>query len=1267
MHILTIDQSETLYQDANPVDLDQPAGKIILLSAADTDIRLWASATKRQTMDGVRIASIQALNHPFSIDLYLEKTCKQAKIIVVRLLGGVNYWSYGVDELTKLAKNNGIKLLLLPADGKPDQELYQRSQIDEHSYQLASRLLDEGGPANADHFLALLNQLTIYAGDAGKLPDLTVTSVPSAGIYWPSQPSSLPIENFEALRTQIWRKNRPVVALLFYRALLLADDLHSIQGMITALSKRGLNPLPIFVSSLKDQEAAQFTHSLMEKAQIDLILNTTAFAISDGTQAIGKDLNDQAPFPFNVNDAPILQIALSSDQRKGWQKGMTGMNSRDLAMNIVLPELDGRLFTRIVGFKSPPSRDPLTHAFCTQSLSHRQNAEFVSRLAKNWIALRHRPNPQKRIAIILANYPNRDGRLANGVGLDTPQSVVHCLQALKKQGYAVDTIPDSGDALINHLKQGVTNQKQQGRIARVSYALDAYQRDLATLPKTMRNQIEAHWGEPANDPFVENDKFHLPIAPFGNAYILIQPARGYQIDPKESYHSPDLVPPHGYLACYLWLRYHGMIDAVIHFGKHGNLEWLPGKAVGLSNLCYPQAILGATPHLYPFIVNDPGEGTQAKRRTQAVILDHLIPPMTQAGLYGDTAELESKMDEFYEAQGLDPARLELLQQDILTLSERTGIDHDCGIDQDSDTLETKLLKLDNFLCDIKELQIRDGLHCFGKSPTGAEADHLLAAILRTPRGSNLYYDHNRPQSGLDQSLLRALSDDLALEFDPLTAEGGEPYHGVRPSILQTMSDQPWRINGDTVDRLESLALALISGEMKAETVGAHSAAIIYDYLPALRECLNLCGVEELKQLIRGLNGDYIPAGASGAPTRGKPEILPTGRNFYSMDSRALPTEAAWRLGQLSANALLERYLQDHGDWPRAMTLSAWGTSNMRTGGDDIAQALALIGVQPVWEGATRRVTGIEVIPLSVLDRPRVDITIRCSGFFRDAFPAQIQLLDKAMRKVMQLEESEAENPLKKHRLAHYQTLCDQGVTPEEAELISGFRIFSTKPGSYGAGLQTLMDEGIWQERGDFGRNFIDWSGYAYGAVGHGIEAKPALKARLNLSDAIIHNQDNREHDILDSDDYYQFEGGLSAAIHSINGRDVPIYHNDHALPEKPVIRSLKQEIGRVVKARAANPKWIDGVMRHGYKGAFEIAATVDYLFAFAATTRQVDAHHFKQCFDAYLGDERVRQFLQTHNEDAYKDIINRFEEAINRHLWHPKSNSIPMQLANLKK
>ncbi|NND50567.1 MAG: cobaltochelatase subunit CobN, partial [Rhizobiales bacterium] len=1015
-----------------------------------------------------------------------------------------------------------------------------------------------------------------------------------------------------------------------------------VDALIEALARAGLNALPLFAQSFKDETAAAMAARLLETASPAITINTTGFALSTpGT--------DQARTLLDDGARPVLQAVMAASGKEAWAGSPRGLGARDIAMNIALPEVDGRIITRAIAFKEQARFDEATEATLIAHVPDRGRVDFVADLAGGWVRLGAARESERRVALILANYPNRDGRIGNGVGLDTPASAAALIAALDQNGYRIGDAPRSGDTLMAMLLGGPTNAVCKSDICTgETLSIDRYLDFFAGLPDAVRQAVKQRWGEVCDDPFFTGEGLRLPVHRFGNLAIAIQPARGYNIDPKATYHYPDLVPPHGYLAFHAWLRGTFEAHAIIQLGKHGNLEWLPGKALALGPECLPEAALGPVPVIYPFIVNDPGEGSQAKRRTASVIVDHLTPPMTRAETYGPLRDLEVLVDEYFEAAQVDPRRAARLKRDILECASTTGLDADCGIAGEEDA-DGALAKLDAHLCDLKELQIRDGLHVLGAAPDGARLDRLLVALARVPRGAG--------DAG-DASLICALGADIGLDFDPLDADAHAPWEGLRPSFLIEVSHDPWRSHGDTIERLELLAERLVAGSVQAQLAWTATRAVLGEINDRLKPAVAQSGPAEIQAVLTALSGRFVTPGPSGAPTRGRAEVLPTGRNFYSLDSRAVPTEAAWALGERSASLLVEDFRQRNGAWPTHMALSAWGTANMRTGGDDIAQALALIGARPQWDRASGRVTGFEILPLAHLARPRVDVTLRVSGFFRDAFPAQIDLFDSAIRAIGALDENAHDNPIAAQMKIDRQGLAEAGADLETADRRAGYRVFSSMPGAYGAGLQTLIDEGLWQEREDFAKAYMRWSAFAYGGGTEGEEVPELFAHRLSHIEAVIHNQDNREHDLLDSDDYYQFEGGLSAAIEDVRGSRPVIYHNDHSRPESPKPRTLEEEIARVVRARAANPKWIAGVMRHGYKGAFEIAATVDYLYAFQATTGAVGDHHFELLFDAYLGDETVREFIGEVNPNALLDIAARFRDALARGLWHPRANRV---------
>ena len=1160
MHLLQA-RPGTAADETEAVDLGQTPGDIVFLSAADTELASLAGARDGLGEDfpSVRLANLMQLAHPMSVDLYADSVVAHAKIVIARVLGGAGYWPYGVEQLVETCAAASIPLALLPGDDQPDPEFAALGTVSAEATHRLWQYCVHGGPANSRSLLGFAADLVGHPAEW-----LEPAPLPRAGIWQPDS-AACGLDDLTAR----WVDGAPAAAIVFYRAHVQADNVAPFDALAGALDERGVNALPLFVSSLKDPVSADLVARMLEDADIDLVLNATGFAVSTPGA-------ERRATPFDACGRPVLQVVLAGGDEESWASGTQGLSARDIAMNVALPEVDGRIVSRAVSFKAEARYDALTQCSVVRYAPRPDRIAFTADLARAWIDLARTPAGERRVGIVLANYPNRDGRLGNGVGLDTPAGTVELLRAMAEQGYGVDGIPRDGNSLVEALAAGPTNAGVAGRAIRERLPLDDYLAFFASLPAAVREKVGERWGEPERDPlFVEapdeatpgtagGPAFAVPVLGFGNVLVGLQPARGYHIDPSATYHDPDLVPPHGYLSFYAWLR--ARVHAVVHMGKHGNLEWLPGKAIALSEECFPEAALGPLPNVYPFIVNDPGEGTQAKRRTQAVIVDHLTPPLTRAESYGPLSDLERLVDEYYEASGVDPRRLTLLRDEILDLVVRLGLDRDCGI-ADGEEAGEALAKLDAYLCELKEMQIRDGLHVFGRSPAGDLLRDLLVALVRLPRGED---------SGRTASLTRALARDLGLEdFDPLDCDLGARWTGNRPGALADVLDPPapWRTAGDTVERLEALAHALVGGSRTCPEGWTNAREVLDEVSQRIRPAVEACGAAEIQGVLTALDGRFLEPGPSGAPTRGRPDVLPTGRNFYSVDTRTVPTPAAWRLGWKSAALLVERHRQEHGAWPRRMALSAWGTSNMRTGGDDIAQALALLGVRPTWDAGSRRVTGFEVLPLEILDRPRVDVTLRISGFFRDAFPSQIALLDAAIRAIARLDESERDNPLAAVWGSDVERLAAAGVSRADAERRAGYRVFGSRPGAYGAGLQALIDERGWREEADLARAWIVWGGYAYGAGSEGGSAEHSLfERRLGGVEAVVHNQDNREHDLLDSDDYYQFEGGMSAAVHHLSGARPVVWHNDHSRPESPRVRRLEEEIARVVRARVVNPE-----------------------------------------------------------------------------------------------
>ena len=1183
--------------------LRQDPAEVVVLSAADSELIALKRAYARQEPPfSLRLANLLQLSEEESLGAYLDSVIHGAKLVVARVLGGYSYWGIGVNKFHDFCKRERIPLALLSGSGDEDPLLAEHSTLEAGERAALWQYLSQGGAENAEQFLRRAAVIIGYEGEFTEPKPML-----AAQLYYP--------ERGEISIGELQRGKEPKIAVLFYRALVQSANTEAVDSVIRDLERRGLAPIPIAVVSLKDKAAKQTIAEIFGKCPPMAVINLTGFCSGAAD-----------------NRVPVLQAIFATDEKTRWQKGSKGLSARDIAMGVALPELDGRIISRAVAFKTPLPKDEQTQLKQKLTRPLENRVRFLTAQTEGWVNLAKTPRNRRRIGVILANYPNRNGRIGNGVGLDAAASLVKLLKALKNSGYGLGELPKTSDELMAKLLASPTNRPAAAREGGIAYELADYLKLFAALPKSVRKAVKQKWGEPSGDPFVRGGAFVLPLVNYQNVYVGIQPARGYNIDPEKTFHDPDLPPPHGYLAFYFYLR---SMDALIHLGKHGNAEWLPGKSIALSEECFPEVVGGTTPNFYPFIVNDPGEGSQAKRRLSAVIIDHLTPPLRRAGLYGQLRELEALTDEYHEAAVTDHRRLEPLKERIFSLAGASRLEKDCQLEE-VDGAEAKLAQIDDYLCTLKERQIRDGLHILGTTPTGKRRSRLLLAIARANRGSAPH------QAGVTTALAR----DFGFKLDPLACNMAEKWEGGHPQPLASIVKSAWRSNGDAVERLEALALALIEGRTFASLRLRRTAPILAWIKTELAPRLKACGASELMNLQNGLDGGFVPPGPSGAPSRGRPDVLPTGRNFYSVDPRGLPTATAWTLGWCSAARLVTDYRKKHGRHPKRLGLSAWGTSNMRTGGDDISQAMALLGVRPKWDEESRRVNGFEILPLEVLGRPRVDVTLRVSGFFRDAFPNLIALFDMAVRAVAKLDEDPQQNPL-----------VGEDVGGNSAKPL--LRVFGPKPGAYGAGLQALIDEGGWRSKADLAEAYLKWSDTAYTAAEpEGQPAASQFAANLGRLEAVVHNQDNYEHDILDSDDYYQFVGGMTAAVSHLSGREPTTYMNNHSVSHSPRIQTLAEELAKVVRARAVNPRWIEGVMRHGYRGGAEIAATVDYLFAFAATTEAVQDHHFDLLFSAYAEDEKVREFMRDHNPHALAEMMAKFQEAIKRGLWKPTHNTV---------
>src|SRR5215213_9465406 len=1218
------------------------AAELLFLTTADTEILAAARATDLLPKDfpEVRCANPAMLDDPSP---FFDEALPGARAVLVRLLGGRRTWPEGFEELRRRCAETETPLLAFGGEAEPDAELTTLSTAPPGAVAEAFEYLRWGGVANTANLLRFVADTLLLEGH-GFEPSVPV---PELGVYHPRLAEGASLADLVELHDP----ERPTVGVIFYRTHLLGGNTAFVDALTEALEDAGANALPVYCYSLRPGAYGSVPALELLKGRVDSLVTTVLASGGSNAADAQKGEGPEGWLEWEVPaleelGVPVVQGICTTSPREAWLCSDAGLSPLDTAWQVAIPEFDGRIVSVPFSFKEHLREQTPVGAPLSLYEADPERTRRLAGLATRFASLGRTPNAEKRVAVLLSNYPTKHSRVGNAVGLDTPASAVRLLREMKESGYEVDGVPEEGDALIHsligsggHDLEFLTQEQLGGAAGRLD--VGRYAGWFARLPEELRVGVEERWGPPPGELYVDGGEIVVAGLSFGNVFVGIQPPRGFGENPIAIYHDPDLPPTHHYLAAYWWMIEEFGADAMVHLGKHGTLEWLPGKSLGLSSSCAPDATLRDVPLFYPFVVNDPGEGTQAKRRAHATVVDHLIPPMTRAETYDDLARLEQLLDEYYQVETLDPSKLPAIRVRIWETLREAELHRDLGVEEQPEEFSDFLTHVDGYLCEIKDLPIRGGLHVLGETPEVEPLRHLLASVLRLGAGGV-------------PGLRRAIGAAFGLDEKSLAENGGTkveapPGLARYPTAVATASA--------LLDSLEEAQQALLlaleergwdpdsAGTVCEETLGFSDADVKRSLRFAAEEVVPrlMRTPEEMGNLLSGLEGGYVPAGPSGSPTRGLVNVLPTGRNFYSVDPKALPSVLSWEVGQGLADNLLRRYLEEEGRYPETVGIVVWGTAAMRTQGDDIAEILALLGVRRAWNEESRRVVGLEVIEPGELGRPRVDVTVRISGFFRDAFPNLISLLDEAFTRVANLDEPTEMNFVKKH--------ADEEKRNGADERRSTTRIFGSRPGAYGAGLLPLMDSRNWRTDEDLAEVYAVWGGYAYGRGLDGVEAREAMESNLRRTEVAVKNIDNREHDLFDSDDYFQYHGGMIAAVRALTGRDPKAYIGDSADPSRVKTRDLSEEARRVFRSRVANPKWISAMQRHGYKGAFELSATVDYLFGYDATAGVVEDWVYSDVTRKYVLDEEVRDFMQQSNPWALRAISERLLEATQRGLW----------------
>ena len=1040
-----------------------------------------------------------------------------------------------------------------------------------------------------------------------------------------------------------YKEDRPTVGVIFYRAEWITGDFTYHAALIRAVEAAGMNVIAVFSNSYRDERVE--SPSLMDAIRkyffrdgqpfVDVIISTMKFSIKAGGTRI-EDLYELG--------VPILEAYTVLAQKEEWERSPSGLDPMEVSMSVAMPEFDGVIHAVPIAAKVRDESGEVSYAAFDERM------ERIARKARKWAALRHKPNAEKKIAVVFHNYPPTNANIGSAAGLDSPESVIRLLTAMRAAGYVIDEIPESSKAFMKLLTDHATNDRRfmsatQAKSADGQLTAEQYRAFFTELPIEVRAQLTKDWG----DVFNYDGKLLIPGTLNGNLFITVQPPRGFGEDPGKLLHSPDAAPTHHYIGYYHWLRDIWKADAVIHVGTHGSLEWLPGKSTGLSNSCYPDISLGDLPDIYPYWITIVGEGIQAKRRGAACLISHLSPPMELAGDFEELGELEQVLDEYVHFRASQPDNLEAAE--ALVREKAAACHFEDEIEEGAD-FSDYATALHNYVTDIKNMQIRTGLHILGRAPEGERLIDFVCALVRMEHGG-------------EASLVRLIAAQAGYDYEELlthsarmTADGmtyGRKLDAVESELRAIIA---FLAEHDYTPEAAEAALALpIIAAASAEARASFSQAlheIVEDMVPRLRRTEG-----EITETLRALTGRYIEPSPAGAPTTNGVDVLPTGRNFYGLDPRCMPTPAAWEYGKQLGDALIEQYISDEGRYPEAVGIVFWAGSNMRSHGQCIAELFYLMGVRPIWLRPSQRVCALEVIPLADLKRPRIDVTARISGLFRDAVPNAVHWVDEAVRMVRDLDESDAENYVRKHVLSDTAWLEEQGEVRESAWERASVRIFGDPPGAYGAGIGDLLESKAWETLDDLAAVYTRFSGTAYGGDRFARGYDPEVfQRRMAGLDVTVKNEDTRETHMFSSDDYNAYHGGMIATVRALTGKAPRSYTGDSSDRQRIVLRSVEEEAARLFRGEAMNPKFIEGMKAHGYKGASDLANYLAHSCQWDATSAVMKDWMYEGYARKYVLDAGMQAWMQDVNPWALHRMAETLLEAQQRGLWNASEGTL---------
>ncbi|NEU04605.1 cobaltochelatase subunit CobN [Clostridium senegalense] len=1172
-------------------------------------------------------------------------------IIFITAHGGISYFK----SLNKIMDKYQGKKKFFIHSGLDDEnnELFKKSSISKEEYIGILNYFLIGDTENLENMILHLAKNLgekNYKVNSPKYPKWE-------GIYYPGKN----IENYEEYIEGLRNNEKPIIAILFYSKYMHENNVEHIDRFIKEIENLQGQPLAIYTSSAPNLSMGckgfqwVVDNILMKdgKSQVDAIINTIGYSQSilsnpgDGTTVVDKSI-------FENIKVPVFQGLNTYQSFENWENSLQGVDMMSLTGSVYYPEFDGQIITVTTSY-CEKVKDEIGEKLVFKPIKERINK--VCRLALNWAKLRVMENKNKKVAIIFHNMPPRNDMIGCAFGLDTPATVFNIVEKLKSEGVYTEYDFENGDEIINRIIDAVSNDMRWLSPERaIEKSVDIiegnlYRKWFSNLSEKVQNKMTHDWDTPPGEFMVFNDKLPIPGIINGNIFIGLQPPRGYEEKADEVYHSTDIVPPHQYIAFYKWVKNVFKADVIAHIGTHGTLEWLPGKEVGLSKDCYTDIAIDDMPHIYPYSINVVGEGIQVKRRGNGVILDHLIPSLMQSGTYGEMENVDDLIKQYYHAKQGDNTKVKHIEDEIVNLVVKNNYHIDLNMSKEEIKNDFNLFmeRFHGWIEEIKNSLIKDGLHIFGKVPEEERFENLVSALLRISNSNIL-------------SLIEGVCIACELDYEYLKDNPYDINNAGKTNLM--LLDEMEEISRDIINKIHKSNYEIKTIEdilkkyFKVETSNLNDLRKTLEYAcTVVKDKLNGT-TDEIKYFINAVNGEFVPPGGSGSPTRGRVDILTTGRNFYSIDPTSVPTRASWKVGKQLGDNLISKYLNDEGKYPETVVMIVYSGETMKTCGDDISQALYLMGIKPKWLGDTDKVIGLEVIPLQELKRPRIDVTLRISGLFRDTFPNIIELVEDAVNLASSLDESDDTNYIRKNILSEINNLIKSGIEVEKAQQQASLRIFGCPPGTYGAGVDTLINSKNWNDVSDLGNVYALWGGHAYGRKIHGDKLKDVFAKRLSLAQVTVKNESSQEIDMLDSDDFYNYHGGLIAAVRTFSGKMPKSYCGDTSDPSRAKVKEVKEETARIMRCRILNPKWFEGLKPHGYKGAQEISGMVDFVFGWDATADVVEDWMYEKISETYLFDDEKREWIKSVNSWAIHSMSERLLEANQRGMWNANKESV---------